>query len=45
MKSATKVSQVENFKKLAKKSSLTAKDAKEIAKNINESMANKFRVL
>lgn len=38
-----KLKEVEILKRLASKSKLTAKDANEISKNINESMAKKFR--
>ncbi len=38
-----KIRQVEIMKKLASKSKLTAKDAKELSMKINKSMAKKFR--
>lgn len=38
-----KLKEVEILKKLASKSKLTAKDAQEISKKINEGMAKKFR--
>ena len=38
-----KLKEVEILKKLASKSKLTAKDANEISKKINENMARKFR--
>ncbi len=38
-----KVSDIEFVKGLARKSKLTAKDAKEISDSINRSMAKKFR--
>jgi hypothetical protein len=38
-----KLKEVEILKRLASKSKLTAKDAQEISKKINESMAKKFR--
>lgn len=38
-----KLKEVEFLKKLASKSKLTAKDAQEISKKINEGMVKKFR--
>ncbi len=38
-----KLKEVEILKKLASKSKLTVKDANEISRKINESMAEKFR--
>ncbi len=38
-----KVKQIEILKKIATKSQLTEKDAREISKKINEDMAKKFR--
>ena len=40
---ADKLKEVEILKRLASKSKLTAKDANEISRKINESMAKKFR--
>lgn len=38
-----KIEQIEFLRKLASKSKLTEKDAKEIAEKINKGMADKFR--